>query len=200
MARRRWNKETIQQVMSDENPFIQVGYKPAEVQRKVGERWQDVKGITWEQRKGYKMRINVQVESIRELLKQVCSVCKKDVHLVGTRYDEKVFGRTGKCYDCLIDDHSKLMINGGIKEHEQKVVWSNQLSYLKDMKKHIEETLDVLSKKTDTKTEMVHADGSITTWEADPLDVLLESAKSDLVKVNEGIKQLEEALENLNKK
>ena len=91
------------------------------------------------------------------------------------------------------------MINGGMKEHEQKVIWSNQLSYLKDAKKHIEETLTVLQNKSDTKTELVHADGSITTWEADPLDVLTESAKLDLVKVNEGIQQLEEALANLNK-
>jgi len=199
MARRRWNKESISQILNDEQPFIQMGYKPTEVQRKVGERWTDVKGITWEQRKGYKARINVQVESIRDMLKQVCSICKKDVHLCGDRYDEKVFGKTGKCYDCMIDDHTKLRINGGIKEYEQKVVWSNQLSYLKDMKKHIEETLEVLSKKSDTKTEIVHADGSITTWEADPLEVLLESAKSDLVKVNEGIEQLEEALSKLGK-
>lgn len=193
MARRKWNKDTIQQVMADENPFLQVGYKPAEVQRKLGERWVDVKGITWEQRKGYKMRINIQVESIRELIKQECSTCKKDIHMFGTDYDKKFFPKTGRCYDCNIDEHSKMRINGTFEQHEQRTVWSNQLSYLKDIKQHLEDSIAHLI-KDDTKMEWVHSDGTISTWTGAKISEFVDSAQKDLEQVNQGIKELEESL------
>ena len=47
MARRRWNIETIQQVVNGDKPFIQVGYSGKSKLRKNGDIWVDVKGIKW---------------------------------------------------------------------------------------------------------------------------------------------------------
>jgi len=193
MARRKWTKQTIQQVMSDENPFTQVGYAPINIQRKIGDIWTDVKGITWEQKQGYRVRVNKQIDSIRELIKQECSVCKKDIRLFGTHYDEKVFLKTGKCYECLTDEHTKLKITGKFEEHERRIIWSNQLSYLKEVRQHLQESL-VNLEKDDAKMELVHSDGTISTWTGAQVTQFTESAKKDLEQVNKGIEELEEAL------
>jgi hypothetical protein len=130
------------------------------------------------------------------LIKQKCSGCKKDINLFGTRYDEKFFPKTGMCYDCNIDNHTKLMVSGKFKEYEQKVIWSNQRSYLRDVKQHLEESILLLP--TDTKVEQIASNGVITTWEGAQTKLFLESARADLEKVTKGIEELDAALEKLN--
>ena len=64
------------------------------------------------------------------------------------------------------------------------------MSLAKEFKKNVIETIEYL-KKDDSKIEMVHANGDITTWVGSQNERLLEEAKKDLEKVDKLIEELE---------
>jgi hypothetical protein len=189
MARRKWNIETIKQVVNGENPIIQSGYTPKTKRHKIGDIWTDIKGITWAQRKGYKVRVNKQADCIRELVRKICSVCKKDLDISGDRVDNKIFSKTGKCFACLEVEEMQLKLEGKYKDYEDKKILSNKLSVLKEMKKYVEESIEYLKKK-DSKIQMVCSNGDIVNWEGEDLDGLLKTAEEDLIKIKKEIETI----------
>ena len=58
------NIRKIQQMLAGEfNKSSQVGYTPERVDRKVGDVWTDSEDIKWEQRKGYKIKISMEIST-----------------------------------------------------------------------------------------------------------------------------------------
>jgi hypothetical protein len=195
MARRRWKIEDIKSVIDGENPFIQVGYDKPDGKHKVGDVWDDVHGVTWEQKKGYKTRVNKNVDSIRESLKQVCSKCNKDIRLTGNRFDDKMFPKTGMCLDCLTEYEQDLFLSGKFESYEKKKVLSNQLSYLKDIKSKLDESVDYL--ENNKVISFVNEFGDVETWTNECRDTLLDGARGDLEKINKDIEDTEKMLESI---
>jgi len=198
MARRRYKHEDIQQILDGENPFIQFGYGKGEPQRKDGDKWTDARGVSWEKKNGYVIRLNKNVDSIRDLLKRICSKCRKDINLVGNRFDEKFYAKTGMCQDCLVEYEHELMMTGKFKAYEQRKVLSNQLTFLKDVKVKLEESVEYLT--NNKKIEFVNEFGDVETWTNECRDTLLEGATSDLEKINKDIEETENLIASIEDK
>lgn len=195
MARRRWKIDDIQAVVDGDNPFIQFGHQYVDKPRKVGEVWTDPRGVTWEQKNGYRIKVNKTANTIREILKQECSKCGKDVHLVGNRFDKIFYAKTGMCHDCLVEYEFELTATGKFKAYEQRKVLSNQLTFLKDVKIKLEESVQYLTENK--KITFVNEFGDVESWTNECRDTLLEGAKGDLNKVVKDIEETEKLIESI---
>jgi hypothetical protein len=195
MAKRRWKIEDIQKVMDGENPFIQMGYSVPEPHRKVGDEWTDPQGISWQQKNGYKVRVNKNVECVRDLIRQKCSRCGKDVRLVGNRFDDKLFPKTGMCHDCLVDYETELMLTGKFDTYEKRKVLSNQLTFLKHVRDQVIESIKYLEENS--KITFVNEFGDVEYWTNDARDTLLSGAKDDYEKLTKDIEDTEKLVSGL---
>lgn len=197
MARRRWKIQDIKQVVEGESPFIQVGYEKTESRHKIGDEWVDAKGIRWIQKNGYRERVNKQVDSIRELIRQKCSRCGKDVNLFGNRYDDKLFPKTGMCYDCLIDYETVLRIEGKYENYEKRKVLSNRLGMLNELRVHVVESIEYLKKSDGKLTFASNGFGDVETWSGMDYESMLKIAEDDLVKIDDDIKNTKTTLDTI---
>jgi ligand-binding sensor protein len=195
MARRRWKTEDIKSVVEGQNPFTQFGYSVPEAQHKKGDEWTDPRGITWEQKDGYRVRVNKSMQSVRHLLKQQCSKCHKDINLVGNRFDKKLHPKTGMCHDCLVDYETELMLTGKFQSYEQRKVLSNQLTFLKHVKDQVEESVKYL--ESNQKITFVNEFGDVESWTNDARDTMLDGAKSDLDRIVKDIQETETLLSTI---
>jgi RecG-like helicase len=184
--------EEIESVVEGENPFKQFGYSPPEPVRKVGERWTDARGKMWEQKEGGKVSVNEQAESIRELTRQRCSHCNMDMRW-GNRLDSRFFRKSGMCYDCTIKHDTELMVTGKWKDYERKKTMSYQLSFLKDIRSYVQETIDYLN-TSDGTLEFADGMGGVEKWSGMPIDDLMNGAKDDYEKLTRDIKELEQMI------
>ena len=195
MARRRYRIDDIEKLVDGENPFIQFGHRYVDKPRKVGEVWTDPRGITWEQKSGYRVKVNKTANAVRELRKQECSKCGKDINLVGNRFDNKFYAKTGMCHDCLVDFEQELMLTGKFKSYEQKKVLSNQLTFLEDVKVKLEESVDYLTHNE--KITFVNEFGDVESWTNECRDTLLDGAKGDLEKINKDIEDTKKLIDSI---
>lgn len=196
MARRKWTHETIRQIVDGESPFIQVGYTGASTRRKNGDVWVDTKGFKWKMENGAIIKVNEQADSIRQLVKRKCSSCGFDIDMLGNRMDGKIYAKTGQCFDCIILRDTQMMIDKKFDSFSEGKMLKNKLSLAKEFKKNVIETIDFL-KKDNSKMEMVHANGEITTWLGSNNEKLLKEAEADLEKVNKLIEELSLEAEKL---
>ena len=196
MARRRWKMDEIKSIVTGENPFKQWGYETKEPIRKPGDRWTDVRGKDWEQKNGYKVTVNKNADLIRGLVRQTCSRCKCDIRW-GNRLDRQFFKKSTMCYNCTIEHDTILRITGEWDTFEKKKVLSSQLSYLKDVRNQIKDSIEYLS-KTDGKMSFVTENGDIETWTNTQVDTLLSGAKNDYEKLTVDIEDTEKLIESLN--
>jgi hypothetical protein len=196
MSRRKWDYETIQQVLDGQNPFIQVGYAPPEPTHKTGDIWTDARGDTWEQKNGYRVNVNTQADSIRDLVKRKCSVCQKDLDLFGDKVDDRLYSKTGKCFVCLDAEEMELKMTGKYQNYENLKILRNKLSHARELQKNILESIEYL--KTDNcKLQMVMSNGDIETWTGAQNASLLEEAEKDLVELTKIIEELTASCESL---
>ena len=101
------------------------------VKREVGEQWTDDDGNTWEQKKGYKVKLG-KLSELREEV-NTFSKCPKEVCTCTTpkRNDLKMKSIHGMCFDCVIDMEHQLRIEGTYKDYERKKVLENGKSLVK---------------------------------------------------------------------
>lgn len=88
----------------------QVGYGDQEgrVDRKVGDIWDDVDGIKWEQKNGYRVKLsNIPSKGI---FHKQCTDCKKNC--INRKIDEDTFDRMSRCYYCQINFEADLHTSG----------------------------------------------------------------------------------------
>lgn len=129
------NIETIDKYLKGERPIIQVGYdgKKEQVVRKVGEMWKDKDGQDWVQKNGYAMKIPKAMTILAKLLKEECSECKKDIKW-GNSLDKKMYYKTGKCFDCIVEYENELRIKGLYPQYEERKLLQNYISNLMEIK------------------------------------------------------------------
>lgn len=179
------NIEILKSYVNDERPFIQVGYNPpTEEKHKDGDIWVDKNGIEWIQKGNSK--ISKKLYDTRESTRQICSNCKKDIYWSNNRYDEKFFNKTGKCYDCIIEEEHQMRLNGTFDTYEKLKVIKNQKSFLNELKQRIEESVNWLKNKSN-KIEYMNEDGSTEHWTDLSREEFLKEADTDLKEVNKAI-------------
>lgn len=196
MARRKWNIETIKQVVDGEQPFIQVGYtgKEGNPAHKEGDNWEDAKGIKWIMKNGAQIRVNSQADLIREFVKKKCSNCGFNVSNWGNKLDDKIYAKTGLCLDCFQAKELEMKIEGTYDKFVETTILKNKISVAKEFKKNMEESI-IFLKTDDSKIEMVHADGSMTAFIGSQNERLLKEVEADLKKVNKLLEELTTQLE-----
>lgn len=184
-AQHKSNISIIKDYLNDERPFVQVGYNgPAEVKRKDGDTWIDRDGTEWIQ-VGY-TRMTKKMKEIRENTKQVCASCNRDIFWSGDKNDEIMFKKTGKCYDCVIEEETKMRLDGTYENYEKTKIIKNQQSFLKELEDKIKESIQYLENKSN-KLEFINEDGSTELWSDTQREKLLEDAKKDLEEVKKSL-------------
>jgi len=186
------NIEIVKDYLAGERPFVQVGYTPSKIKRKVGDEWEDVHGITWRQEVGYKKRVNKQADLIREARKQICVSCKNDIKW-GSKFDSKFFNRTGLCEKCLIDYETKLRVVGVYDDYERYKLISYELGFVRDAKSKIEEVIKFFG-ENDGDIEMIcNSEGFIEKWKNTNQEQILKDAINDLKLAKKRISDLTKA-------
>ena len=189
------NIEIVKNYINLERLFVQVGYEPpTEIKHKVNDVWTDKDGKEWIQTLSGKISKNLY--NIQNSTKQICPFCKKDIYWGGTNYDEKFFNKTGKCYDCVIEEEHKMRLDGTFQTYEKIKVIKNQQSYLKELQVKIQESITYLINKNN-KVEYINEDGTLESWTDTSRETVLEDAKKDLVEVKKSLILCEESIKML---
>lgn len=179
MKQNKSNLEVVQDYLDGVRPYPTFGYVPPEIKRKVGDVWEDSKGITWKQEAGFKTRVNKQADIIREAREEKCKLCHQDIRW-GGKADRLFYMKTGLCEGCLIDYETKLRVLGIYDDYEQYKLASNELGATKDLKAKIRETVKYFeSGDTDVKM-LCNSEGFTERWKTTNAAQILTDAKKDL--------------------
>lgn len=189
MYKNKSNLEILKNYMDGIRPYPTFGYTSPAVIRKQGDIWQDHRGITWEQRDGYKTRVNKQANIIHEAINQKCKICKCDVRW-GNRFDRLFFSKTRMCQDCLVDYENKLHMVGIFDVYERYKVLSNEIGFFRDAKAKLKETVEFFSQK-DTSIEILcNSTGFREKFHGTNKDQILKDAKKDLTAVRRHLREI----------
>jgi hypothetical protein len=199
------NIDIVQDYLNGERPIIQVGYRgdmDKYIIRKVGERWTDASGKEWEQKNYGPVAVTRVSDIIREEMNEKCVCCKKEIRW-GTRQDRKMYYRTKKCLDCVVEEETQLKIKGKYKLYETKKLIENELSYLNDIRHKLKESKDYLESEDSKTLTWANSTGMVEEWSNEARGELLESVKKDFVtclkKIKAAEKELKKANDEINK-
>jgi len=79
---------------------VQVGYGDQDIERhEVGDIWTDSDGIEWEQKNGYRVRINNKMANVG-IFKGHCKTCNKGIL---KPWDKDTHKADGRCYHCQLN-------------------------------------------------------------------------------------------------
>jgi hypothetical protein len=196
MKKGKSNLTIVKSYLDGERPFVKIGWDQNLIERKNGETWTDSKGHEWIQKNGYKKRINKSYKIHPDNVRQLCSDCNMDMKW-GNKLDDKIFNKTGRCYDCNIKYETLLKRDGKFSNYEQVKVLKNQLGFCKDLKLKLEESIDFLKNSSDDII-YINEDGSKETWKDTTRKTVLENAKTDLIECNAAIDRINNLLSKLN--
>ena len=192
------NLSIVKDYLDGNRPFIQVGYDPNldNSKRKEGEEWEDSQGNKWTWKNGSKRKIS-KVAQIK--IDRRCSIFNADIKF-GSYLDDKVYPKTGRCYDCNITFDSKLKILGVFEDYEKHKIYKNMLSEMNDFKQQMEESITYLSADNSLpKLQYFNEDGSQEFWtdDTDMKTKVLTDLKKDLISVNGRIDELNKKISEL---
>lgn len=191
------NLDIVKDYLEGSRPFIQTGYTSDLIERKEGEEWEDSHGKKWRYENGRKVGINNIKSKVLDMIQQRCSMCDKNMDLFGDRLDEKIFKKTGKCFDCNVEFETKLKTYGLYGTYEKIKIFNNQKGYCLDMKQKLEETVKYL-KTADNKLNYLNEDGSEEKWSDTMREKLLEDANKDLKECRSALRRINKQLKDLN--
>jgi hypothetical protein len=194
------NIDIVRDYLNGERPYIKVGYTGdvnKYIIRKVGERWTDSSGKEWEQKDYGPVAVTRVSDIIREEMEQRCTCCNREIRW-GDRHDKKMYYKTKKCFDCLIEEETMLRIKGKFKLYETKKLIENELSYLNDVKKKLKEAREYLSSEDSKKFTYVNSNGLVEEWDNNARAELAENIENDWKTCLKKIKSAEKELKKVN--
>ncbi len=175
------------------------------IKRKVGEKWTDEDGKSWEQLEAGK----VQTSELGDIMAETrayldkLNSCKSDsckTIKIG-RVDKKLISKTGYCLHCLTLREAQIKYDGLWKEYEDYKIYSNMIAYGKDVVAQFKQAYND-AKQT---YEVVQEDGKIETWSMErdveelKAEILLEIIKFES-EIEQATKLRNEAYEKLKDK
>ena len=190
------NIDIIKGYLDGERPFIQVGYvgdKDKYIIRKDGETWTDGQGRQWKQTSGGPVSVTRVMDIVREEMNQKCTGCGMEIRW-GNKYDQKMFYRTGKCYDCVIKEETDLRLKGQYKLYETRKLIENELAWLKELKERLRTSRDYI--KENKIITYVNSNGLVEEWKNEARLELMETLQKDWITC---INKIEEAEKELDK-
>ena len=192
------NISIVRDYFDGNRPFVQVGYDPNldNGKRKEGEIWEDSQGNKWMWKNGSKRKVP-KLAQIK--IEQRCNICNADTKW-GNYLDQKVYPKTGRCYDCNIAFDSKLKILGVFEDYEKHKIYKSMLSEMNDFKQQMTESLTYLESDSSLpKLQYFNEDGSQEFWtdDTDMKSKVLTDLKKDLINVVERIDELNTKISEL---
>ena len=175
------------------------------IKRKVGEKWTDADGKTWEQLEAGK----VQTSELGDIMAETrayldkLNTCKSEEckTIKPGRVDKKLISKTGYCLHCLTIREAQIKYDGLWKEYEDYKIYSNMIAYGNDVVAQFQQAYND-AKQT---YEVVHEDGKIETWSMErdveelKAEILLEIVKFE-GEIEQATKLRNEAYEQLKHK
>lgn len=198
-AQGKSNIDIVKGYLDGQRPFIQVGYvgdKDKYIIRKEGETWTDSSGKNWIQTKSGPQAVTRIMDIIREEMNDKCICCGREIRW-GTKQDRKMYCKTQKCLDCLVEEETKLRISGQYKLYETKKMLENELSYLSDVKQKLKESKDYLESEDSKTLTWANQTGMVEEWSNEARRELLENVKKDFVTCLKKIKSAEKELKKV---
>jgi hypothetical protein len=200
------NLGIVKDYLEGNRPFIQVGYDPnlSNNTRKEGEEWEDSQGRKWIWKNGVKRRVPKKAKIINE---QRCKGCNMDVRW-GNYLDDRVWPKTGMCYDCYTKFQTDLKLMGMFEVYNELQDLRNERGVLEDYKKKFEESKQFCEENKDKPVTFLEEDGSFEKWDGNiDYNKILEDLNKDLDVVykrldelNVKIKEYEEKYESAKSK
>lgn len=194
-AKNRSNIDIVRGYLAGERPFVQVGWDSNLESRKEGETWEDSTGKRWIKKNGYKKRVNKLGKVSSESSSLLCSMCKRDMKW-GNYLDDRVFPKTGRCYDCNVDFESKLKLEGKFRDYEIETVLKFQKGKVEDFRAKLVETIHHLKTTTDDIIYF-NEDGSKDVWKDTTKAMVLEDAERDLKECDLALERIDKSLKEL---
>jgi len=194
-AQNKSNIQIVKDYLSGTRPFTSVGWTGDMVERKDNETWVDGHGATWIQKNGRKKRINKVCKISADDVRQRCKKCNMDMKW-GNRFDDKIFNKTGYCYDCNVEVESLLKHQGKFKNYELRKVFKNQKGAVMSFKAKVEETIHHLE-TTGNDIVYINEDGSKEVWPDTTKNQVLADAREDLKECDLALERIEESLRSL---
>ena len=175
------------------------------IKRKVGEKWTDDDGKSWEQLEAGK----VQTSELGDIMAETrayldkLNTCKSDnckTIKVG-RVDKKLISKTGYCLHCLTIRESQIKVDGLWDAYEDYKIFSNMIAHGNDIVAQFKQAY----RDAKQTYEVVQEDGKIETWSMErdveelKAEILLEIVKFE-GEIEQATKLRNEAYEKLKDK
>ena len=165
------------------------------IKRKVGEKWTDGDGKSWEQLEAGKVQTSELgdiMADARAYLDKLNS-CKSDkckTIKIG-RVDKKLISKTGYCLHCLALREAQIKYDGLWKEYEDYKIYSNMISYGNDVVAQFQQAYNDAKQEY----EYVNEDGTAERWELPKsveevtaeIQELIEIGKKEIEKMKTGV-------------
>jgi chaperonin cofactor prefoldin len=186
------NLGIVKDYLEGNRPFVQVGYDAnlENNKRKEGEEWEDSQGHKWVWKNNSKRRVSKRATIINE---KRCKTCNMDVRW-GNYLDDRVWPKTGYCYDCFINFQTELKLMGMFDVYNELQDLKNERSILEDYKKKFEESKKFCEENQGKPVEFLEEDGSFERWEG------IQDYNKILEDLNKDLELLYKRLEELNAK
>lgn len=196
------NTDIIKSYLAGERPYIKVGYtgdKDKYIIRKVGETWTDSDGKQWIEKESGPQTVTRVMDIVRSETNDKCTGCGMEIRW-GKKRDLKMFYKTKKCFDCLIEEETQLRIKGQFKLYETRKLLENEISYLNDVRQKLKESKDYLASEDSKVLTYVNSNGLVEEWDNVSRNELTESVEKDFVACLKKIKSAEKELKKINAK
>jgi hypothetical protein len=160
------------------------------VKHKVGERWTDENGKSWEQHEGGKVEVSelsdIMAET-RAYLDKLNSCKADDCKTIKLgRVDKKLVSKTGYCITCLAKREDIIKLDGLWQSYEDYKMYNNMIAYGKDVVFQFQQAYND-AKQT---YEVVNEDGTIEKWSMErDVNELKAEILTDITKFEEEIQQ-----------
>ena len=166
------------------------GADKEKITRKVGERWTDESGKSWEQHEGGKIEVSelgdIMAETRAYLNK--LNTCKSDEcrTIKVSRADKKLISKTGFCAGCLAKRETQIKIDGLWEAYEDYKIYNNMISYGKDVISQFQQAYNDAKQEY----EVVQEDGTIEKWSMErDVNELKAEILADITRFEEEIQQ-----------
>jgi len=184
-------RRKINEALKREDEKIVVGWRPGvDEKREEGDRWTDSTGTEWEMKNGFKQKVTKLQDAKTPWF---CPVCEK---AMSHKLDTKFWRLRGKCFDCVIEDETEMVMNGTWNEFQKQTMRKNYIAALRDVIKELEHGYEHIS-----SPEFVYADDvkilMIEKWHVD-IDQVKKEMLEEINRLKELLAEAEEYFEKNN--
>jgi hypothetical protein len=160
------------------------------IKRKVGEKWTDEDGRSWEQTEGGRIEFSELGDIMAETRAYLAALnsCKGDScnTIKLSRADKKLISKTGYCATCLAKKELVIKLDGLWGAYEDYKIYNNMISYGIDVISQFQQAYNDAKQEY----EVVNEDGTIEKWsmERDVTELKAEIL-TDITRFEEEIEQ-----------